>query len=208
MISGVVIAMTLIKSRDMLEFGYRRVSRLYPAFILAATFTFLISHLFGSPPLQASLKDYLLTLTFVGENLGGHYVDGAYWSLAAGGGEVYLPHALARKYPNAARAWGWQYAFPARGLSADPRTGAVRRHHLSEQAVQKAVRTAAAAAGVGKPVTPHVFRHAFATHLIESGADVRTVQELLGHASLETTMIYVHVLSKGGRGVRSPADDL
>jgi len=128
--------------------------------------------------------------------------------LAAGGGRVYLPEALARKYPGADRAWGWQYVFPARSLSTDPRSGAVRRHHLGEPSVQRAVRAAAAAAGVGKPVTPHVFRHAFATHLIETGTDVRTVQELLGHASLETTMIYVHVLNKGGRGVRSPADGL
>lgn len=128
--------------------------------------------------------------------------------LAAGGGRVYLPEALARKYPGADRAWGWQYVFPARSLSTDPRSGAVRRHHLGEPSVQRAVRAAAAAAGVGRPVTPHVLRHAFATHLIETGTDVRTVQELLGHASLETTMIYVHVLNKGGRGVRSPADGL
>ncbi len=98
---------------------------------------------------------------------------------------------------------GWQYAFPARGVSTDPRTGAVRRHHLSEKAVR-----AAAAAGVSKAVTPHAFRHAFATHLIEGGADVRTVQALLGHASLDTTMVYVHVLNEGGPGVRSPADNL
>lgn len=128
--------------------------------------------------------------------------------VAAGGGRVYLPEALGRKYPGADRAWGWQYVFPARTLSTDPRSGAVRRHHLSEQAVQKAVKAAAAAAGLGKPVTPHVFRHAFATHLIESGKDPRTVQTLLGHKSLETTMIYVHVLKQAGLGLESPADQL
>jgi site-specific recombinase XerC len=128
--------------------------------------------------------------------------------VADGGGRVYLPHAIARKYPAADREWGWQYVFQARDLSTDPRSGAVRRHHLSEQAVQKAVRAAAAAAGVSKAVSPHAFRHAFATHLIEGGTDVRTVQALLGHASLDTTMVYVHVLNKGGQGVRSPADHL
>jgi integron integrase len=128
--------------------------------------------------------------------------------LAAGFGTVYLPNALDRKYPNANREWGWQYVFPARSRSVDPRSGVERRHHLSEQAIQKAVRAAATAAGLTKPATPHTFRHAFATHLLEDGHDIRTVQELLGHAHVETTMIYTHVLNKGGRGVSSPLDGL
>ena len=128
--------------------------------------------------------------------------------LAEGYGTVFLPNALERKYPNANREWGWQYVFPARARSTDPRTGAVRRHHLSEQAIQKAVRAAAQGAGLTKPVTPHTFRHAFATHLLEDGHDIRTVQELLGHAHVETTMIYTHVLNRGGRGVESPFDRL
>jgi integron integrase len=119
---------------------------------------------------------------------------------------VSLPEALGRKYPRAATEWGWYYVFPARQRGRDPRDGAVKRHHLHETVVQRAVRAARAAAGVAKPVTPHVFRHAFATHLLEDGYDIRTVQELLGHASVETTMIYTHVLNRGGRGVRSPLD--
>jgi len=128
--------------------------------------------------------------------------------LADGCGEVYLPEALARKYPKAPREWGWQYVFPARARSTDPRSGAVRRHHLSEQAVQKAVKAAAHGAGLVKAVSPHTFRHSFATHLLEAGYDIRTIQELMGHASVETTMIYLHVLNKGGKGVESPADSL
>jgi integrase len=115
---------------------------------------------------------------------------------------------LARKYPRADREWGWQYVFPARGRSRDPRSGEVRRHHLEPSTIQKAVRAAAQQAGLAKPVTPHVFRHAFATHLLEDGYDIRTVQELLGHQDVSTTMIYTHVLNRGGKGVQSPLDRL
>ena len=123
-----------------------------------------------------------------------------------GFGRVYLPHALARKYPNAEREWCWQYVFPASKRSPDPRGGAERRHHISETALQKAVRGAVRSAGVGKPGSCHTLRHSFATHLLEDGYDIRTIQELLGHADVSTTMIYTHVLNKGGKGVRSPLE--
>jgi integron integrase len=128
--------------------------------------------------------------------------------VAAGFGAVYLPYALEKKYPNAGKEWGWQYVFPARGLSVDPRSGVTRRHHVDEKNLQRAVKKAAALADIVKPVTPHTFRHSFATHLLQSGYDIRTVQELLGHKDVQTTMIYTHVLNRGGHGVQSPLDAL
>jgi integron integrase len=126
--------------------------------------------------------------------------------LQRGYGRVYLPYALERKYLNASTEWVWQWVFPANKLSTDPRSGEVRRHHASEDMLQAEVKRAVRGAGVEKRVSCHTFRHSFATHLLESGYDIRTVQELLGHASVETTQVYTHVLNKGGRGVRSPLD--
>ncbi|HKP48126.1 MAG TPA: integron integrase [Pyrinomonadaceae bacterium] len=127
--------------------------------------------------------------------------------LRCGHGAVHLPYALERKYPNAATDFAWQYVFPAEKLSIDPRSGRTGRHHLSEQTVQRAVKSALRTAGVRKNGSCHSFRHSFATHLLEDGYDIRTVQELLGHKDVRTTMIYTHVLNKGGRGVRSPLDN-
>lgn len=126
--------------------------------------------------------------------------------LDAGHGEVFLPDALARKYPNAPRELRWQYVFPSARVTADPRSRKVRRHHLHETALQRAIKDAAARAGIRKRVTSHTLRHSFATHLLEAGYDIRTVQELLGHADVSTTMIYTHVLNRPGVSVTSPAD--
>jgi integron integrase len=142
-------------------------------------------------PLRLQLLDAKLT----------HQLD-----LKSGLGEVWLPYALAQKYQNAAREWGWQYVFPSAQISVDPRAGKRRRHHLSESSIQRAVKSAIRAAGISKNGSCHTFRHSFATHLLEDGYDIRTVQELLGHKDVRTTMIYTHVLNRGGRGVKSPLD--
>jgi len=128
--------------------------------------------------------------------------------LSHGFGSVYLPNALEKKYPNAAKEWGWQYVFPASELSTDPHTGKKQRHHEGEWVLQRLVREARVKAGIIKHISCHTFRHSFATHLLQAGYDIRTVQELLGHNDVKTTMIYTHVINQGGQGVRSPADIL
>lgn len=128
--------------------------------------------------------------------------------LANGYGDVELPDAIARKYPRAPYEWGWKFVFPSHKLSTDPRSGAIRRHHVYENYLIRGVKEAARAAGIAKHVSCHTLRHSFATHLLQSGQDIRTVQELLGHSDVSTTMIYTHVLNRGGRGVTSPLDKL
>jgi integron integrase len=128
--------------------------------------------------------------------------------LRQGGGAVYMPGALDRKYPKAAREWRWQYVFPARDLSKDPRSGQVRRHHVDEVTMHRAIKVAVSRLGLTKRVSSHTFRHSFATHALQRGADIRTIQELLGHEDVSTTMIYTHVLRQGGAGMKSPLDCL
>ena len=128
--------------------------------------------------------------------------------LAEGYGAVYLPYALAKKYPNAEKEWGWQYAFPLRSRSVDSLSGVTRRHHVDQSLINKAIKAAVKQLGINKRVSGHTFRYSFATHLLQRGTDIRTIQDLLGHSDLETTMIYTHVLNQGGQGVVSPLDDL
>ena len=127
---------------------------------------------------------------------------------AVGVNGVYLPHALERKYPRAGESWAWHWVFPSPTLSVDPQTGVERRHHLFPERISKRLKQACVAASIAKPVSVHTLRHSFATHLLQAGYDIRTVQELLGHADVSTTMVYTHVLNKGGRGVLSPLDAL
>lgn len=128
--------------------------------------------------------------------------------LSKGYGKVYLPHALDRKYPNAGKEWTWQYVFPSTKLSRDPRKNIMRRHHMDPSSLDRAIKRAVKLANITKRISSHTFRHSFATHLLQTGTDIRTIQSLLGHNDLSTTMVYTHVLRQGGQGVKSPLDSL
>jgi integron integrase len=145
--------------------------------------------------IKSTLKDHLKYVKKLHEK-----------DLNDGYGSVFLPNALVRKYKNADKEWGWQYVFPSKTISIDPRSGKKRRHHVHLSSLHKAIKKASTIAGINKPVSNHTFRHSFATHLLQDGYDIRTIQELLGHKDVSTTMIYTHVLNKGGRAVRSPLD--
>jgi integron integrase len=150
-----------------------------------------------STALMSQIKDHLQRVKLI------HDKD-----LLDGYGSVYLPNALSKKYPNAEKEWIWQYVFPARNISIDPRSGITRRHHVDQSVINKGIKSVVKKLGITKRVSAHTFRHSFATHLLQRGTDIRTIQALLGHNDLETTMIYTHVLNQGGQGVISPLDDL
>ncbi|MCJ7616453.1 MAG: integron integrase [Desulfobacterales bacterium] len=147
--------------------------------------------------IKPALKAHLERVKLIHEN-----------DLSKGYGEVYLPHALDRKYPNAGKEWTWQYVFPSTKLSLDPRKNIIRRHHMDPSSLDRAIKRAVKLANITKQISSHTFRHSFATHLLQTGTDIRTIQSLLGHSDVSTTMIYTHVLRQGGQGVKSPLDSL